>query len=132
MYPKEIFIRSLLTQYRVFRQELITFTVLFIFSMLMIGSAWIVNHIVHQLWMGRALAIFGLLIGLSMATHCGNTLQSLRQISTQVNQTMQGEYSSFAYDLDQANTKVRMVVTGLAKAIGVLFLLWCFTPWPKL
>ena len=132
MEPKEIYIRSLLEQYRVFRQELIIFTILFLLAMLMVPVAWSFNHIYHDYGLGCVVGVVAIVLGLPMATHCGNTIQILRRVTSHLNKEMAPEHRSFEYDLGQETDRVRYVVTLIGKAVGCLILIWCFIRWPQI
>lgn len=129
MDKHDVYVCSLLAQYRVNRSELMTFTVIFILSVIPIPYVWYLTHVAHNLLGAYLVATVPLFIGLSMAVHCGNSLRTLKRVTADLNKV--SEKPTFDYDQGQENDRVRMVVTLIAKIIGALLLLWCFTPWPQ-
>ena len=132
MEPKEVYLRSLLEQYRVFRQELIIFTIFLLLALLLIPVAWVQNHVDHNFTLGCMIAFVALVLGLSMATHCGNHIQVLRRVTSHLNKEMAPRYQSFEYDQGQETDRLRYVVTVIGKIIACLVLVWCFIRWPQL
>ena len=127
----EIYVRSMHQEYAVYRRDLIVFTLFFIGALLMIAVAWLTNHVGHNFQLGWMIAVVAAILATSMATHCGNTLSSLKRVATALNKVM-GEYRTFEYDLGRETDPTRYVVTLIAKIIACLILLWCFTRWPQL
>ncbi len=131
MDQDEIYIRSLLKQYEVFRLELIIFTIFFMIAILMVPVAWVTNHVWHNYTLGWMAGVVAAVLGLSMATHCGNTISSLKRIATALNKEM-GDHRTFEYDLGHETEIARYVITLIGKIIGILLLLNCFFRWPQL
>lgn len=127
----DVYVQSLLAQYRVHQTEKIVFTILFIISMLMIPVAWFINHVNHDLALGRMIAFVALVLGLSTAAHCGNTLQVLRRITGNLNNMMVAPHTTFEYERGYETDPLRFWVTLVAKIIGALLLIWCFIRWPQ-
>lgn len=131
MENNDLYVRSQLAQYSAFRLELIIFTVLFMIAILTVPVAWIINHVYNDFRLGWMLGVVALIIGLSMATHCGNTLQSLRRVTTALNKEM-APLQTFEYDQGKETEILRYTFTLAGKIIGCLLLIWCFFPWPQL
>lgn len=130
MDKHDVYVRSLHLQYLVNRLELMVFTFIFILSALVIPVSWIINHVYHDFRLGWMLAVVAAILGLAMATHCGNTLRVLKRVTDELDTA--GEKPTFNYDQGRENDKVRMIVTLIGKIIACLILLWCFTPWPQM
>lgn len=130
MDSHDVYVRSLHLQYIVNRLELIIFTIIFILSVIPIPYVWYLMHVEHNLLVAYLVATVPVFIGLSMAVHCRNTIQVLKGITAALNAEMKPQ-QTFDYDQGRANDGVRMVVTLIAKIIGALLLLWCFSPWPQ-
>lgn len=130
MEPNEVYIESLLAQYRVNRMELMNFTNVFLIAIVMIAPAWFINHLYHNFRLGWMIATVAMILGLGMATHCGNTLKTLHRITADLNALM-GEHKTFDYDQGKETDAIRFAVTLAGKVIGALLLIWCFTPWPQ-
>lgn len=131
MEAKEVYVRSLLVQYRVFRLELIIFTIFFILAILAIPVAWYVNHVQHDYRLGCVIGFVAICLGLATALQSGNSLRTIRRVTTDLNRTMDS-YSSFEYDQGKETDPTRFAVTTAVKIIGVLLALWCFIRWPQL
>ena len=130
MNKHDVYIRSLHLQYLVNRLELMVFTIIFILTVLVVPVSWIINHVYHDFRFGWMLAVVAAILGLAMATHCGNTLQVLKRVTSQLNEA--GEHPTFDYDQGRETDRTRYVITLIGKIIACLILLWCFTPWPQL
>ncbi len=132
MESKDMQFRSLIAQYHVFQLEKIIFTIFFILAMLAIPVAWIITHVYHDLQLGQMIATVALILGLAMATHAGNSIQTIKRVAGKLNGLMDDKHRSFEYDLGQETDALRFVVTLIAKIIGAVLVLWCYNPWPVL
>lgn len=131
MESKDVYVQTLIAQYRAFRLELDIFTCFFMLAIMTVPVAWIINHVYHNFTLGWMIGFVALILGLSMATHCGNTLQSLKRIATDLNKAM-SPLATFEYDLGKEAEPLRYAFTLAGKIIGCVILLWCFWPWPQL
>jgi ABC-type lipoprotein release transport system permease subunit len=103
----------------------------FMLAILTVPVAWIINHVEHNFQLGWMIGVVALILGLTMALHCGNTLQSLKRIATDLNKEM-APLKTFEYDLGKETEHLRYAFTLAGKIIGCVLLLWCFIPWPQL